>query len=106
MSEAFLPFGTTLGLGNGASPEVFTPVAEVLSLKRSGAKTDFVDVTNMDSADGFHEYLASLKDSGDVNVSANWIPGDTSQAALETAFVAGTASNWLITLPSSLGTLA
>lgn len=60
--------------GNGASPEVFTKLAEVTSINPSGATLDTIDVTNMDSG-GYKEFIQGLKDGGDVSVGMNFLPG-------------------------------
>ncbi len=106
-SGAKRALGTKLKLGNAGSPETFTAVAEIISLQQSGKKIDLIDVTNMDSAavNGliFREFIGGLADGGELNFTANYIPGNSSQEAFRTAFD-GVLHNWQIVLPSSLGT--
>jgi len=105
-TSAFVPIGTLLQLGNAASPEVFATIAEVTGLKLTPSKQDKVDATNMGSPNGFREFIAGLRDASDVDVTANFIPADTQQIAVNTSFTAGAKHNWKIVLPSSLGTFS
>jgi len=106
-SQATLGSATKLKQGDAASPEVFTTVAEVLTLERSGRKIDLVDVTNMDSpVDGdltWREFIHGLADGGEIKFSANYIPDNVSQQNFTNSFD-GTRRNWQIVLPNSLGT--
>jgi len=108
-SAAFAPIGTMLMLGNDdatvspLSPETFTELAEVQTIQRSGSKSDLVDVTNMQSVGGYREYLATLRDAGDVSFTANYIPKDLTQTELQSLFDGATLRNWQIVLPEDLG---
>ena len=102
-SQAFAGQGTQLQRGNAASPEVFTSLAEVKNIQRSGAKVDLQDVTNMDSVGAYREYLPTLLDAGEVSFSGNYIPGDTTQQTLQSDFDSRAKKNWKIVLPNTLG---
>lgn len=106
MSRAFAGQGSQLQLGNGGSPEVFTTVAEITKIQRSGSKMDIVDVTNMDSVGAYREKLATLLDGGEISFEANYIPADATQQALQTQFDNRSLSDWQIVLPNTLGTWA
>jgi hypothetical protein len=105
-TQAKLSAGTKLQLGDGASPELFTAVAEILTLKRSGQSIKTPDVTNMDSpADGngviFEEFIASIATGGDVDFTYNFIPSSTGgQDGLRDAFD-GELHNFRIVTPAS-----
>lgn len=78
-SQAKSGVGTKLKLGNAASPEVFTAVAEILTLKIGGQSVKTADVTNMDSpADGvgkiYEEFIGTIASSGDIDFTYNFIP--------------------------------
>ncbi|MFN4176423.1 phage tail tube protein [Phenylobacterium sp.] len=60
----------------GSSPS-FTKLGEVTAISPPGATTDAVDVTHMESADGIREFIPGLTDPGEVSLTLNWIPGDT-----------------------------
>jgi predicted secreted protein len=102
-SQAFAGRGSLLEYGSG-SPVVYTILAEVKTLNFSGRKFDLADVTNMQSG-FFREWLPTLADSGDLDIDANFIPGDTTQHNLNNLFNTATLSPWEIVLPNSLGTL-
>jgi hypothetical protein len=86
--------GTTLGIG--ATP---TLVAELKSIKLSGRKFDTEDVTSLDSQ--AREFIGSIADSGSWSLEGNRVGSDAGQTAMETAFAAGTVSQFTITLPKT-----
>lgn len=102
-SEAFAPIGSVLEVETSESPVTFTAIAEIQTIQRTGSKSDLVDVTNMQSTGGYREYLATLRDAGDVSFSGNYIPNDATQIELQTLFDGATLSNWQIILPPGVG---
>lgn len=92
MSKASIGAGTKLQLGDGASPENFTAIAEIKSLKNSGRSIKTDEVTNMDSpADTngviWEEFIGTVASGGELDFTYNWIPEATGgQAAFRTAF--------------------
>lgn len=66
--------GTALKLGDGASPEVFTEIAEVTNISGPGMSLDTVEVTAHDSTDYTREFIAGLKDYGEVSIEGNFLP--------------------------------
>jgi len=100
-SKAFAGMGTILARGDGASPEAFTPIAEIKNIQRSGAKADQADVTNMDSISAYREWLPTLLDAGEISFTGNYIPADATQQSLQTDFDARASGQWTITLPAS-----
>lgn len=103
MSQAFSGFGTELQLETSSSPFVFQTINEVQNIAFSGSKVDLVDVTNMQSPSAYREYLATLKDAGELTFTANFIPGDTTQVSLQTVFDSRAVQHWKVVLPASLG---
>jgi predicted secreted protein len=109
MSQAFTGYGLFLKLGNndsiGSPPsaETFTAIKEVQMVDLSGSKVDLVDVTHAQSPSARREYIATLIDSGDCSCTANFVPGDTTQVALQGVMDARAARNWEIVLPGALG---
>lgn len=98
-SQAFAPIGSKLGYLNTSSPPSYVYIAELQTIQRTGSKSDLVDVTNMESIGGYREYLATLRDAGDVSFSGNYIPNDATQQDLQTLFDGATLSEWEIVLP-------
>lgn len=100
MSKAFAPRGTLIQ----HSPDDLTwlTIAEVKKIQHTGSKTDLADVTNLSSS-GFREFLATLSDSGEVSIDANFVPKDAGQAILMTDFNNQALAYYMIVLPNSLG---
>jgi len=90
-------------IGDGASPEVFSTVYEVVSFGELGQDNDLIEATHLQST--AKEYIGGLPDGIEVPVVVNYKPTDTTHAALIAATVAGTAKNFKLTLPSGGGSL-
>lgn len=104
MTSAVLGSGATLGLGSGASPQVYTTIAEVLRCGPIGSTNPEVDVTNLDST--AKEYIAGLADGNTVDFDVNWIAGNTEQASLRTSQAAGSTVNLRMVWQTSPNTIA
>jgi len=76
----------------------YTTIAEVKSFQQSGSKQDYDDITNMDSASSFREYLPTLNDSGEVGFELLMYPGNANQQQLRTDFNNQTLLYWKILL--------
>ena len=63
--------------------------------------SDEIDVTTLDTAGGYKEFLQGFKDSGELPLRGFLVKGDTGQAELRTGFGTGTASAVLITFPDN-----
>lgn len=103
MTAAVLGLGTTLQVGNAASPEVFTTISEVLNMSGPNISAEDIDVTNFDST--AREYISGVADSGSVSFEVNYI-GQTQQQTLRADVTAGTARNYRITWNNSPATVA
>jgi len=80
-SAATAGIGTLLQIGDGASPEVFTTIAEVLDITGPGLTSDLVDITNMDSAGKWEESLPTILRSGEITFSVNFLPVNATQSS-------------------------
>lgn len=69
-------FGTSLSRGDGESAETFTAIAHVTNVGGPSTSRSTLDVTAHDSADGWMEFVGSLKDGGDVSIDINYRPVD------------------------------
>lgn len=67
--SVFKGIGTVLSLGDGASPEVFTAVADVVSLDDFGPRKADIDVTALDSEG--QEFIDDTPDFGEVSGELN-----------------------------------
>lgn len=89
--------GSLLKMGNGASPETFTTIAEVYDINGPALKADTVDSTHL--ADTWKGFKIALKDGGTVKFSVNFLPTDATQGlstGLLVKFENGTLANWQI----------
>ena len=76
----FIGAGTVFSRGDGASPEVFTVIGEVVNLVGPGAVKDEVEVTNLGSS--AKEFVSALVDFGEVTAELNWNPQDSEHVLL------------------------
>ena len=96
-------FGTLLKIGDGATPtEAFTTIAEVMDISGPEFTRDTEEVTNHSSTGGYKEYIATLKDAGNVSFDLNFTNAAT-QLALATDFENGTVRNFKIVFPLPTG---
>ncbi len=103
-TQAITFMGGDLKIGDAASPEVFTAVAEVQKVAFSGNKVEFPDVTNIQSPSNYKEFIATTIEAGECSFDANLVPGNATQTALYTMRDARTKHNIKVILPSSAGT--
>ena len=76
-------------------------VLELSKLSGPSEKADVIDVTSHDSASDYKEFVAGLRDGGEISIEGNFIIGDaTGQIAMHTDFQAGTARTWSIDFPA------
>lgn len=78
-SSAASGHGTTLQVGDGASPETFTPIVEVKTITPGAMTTADVDTTHLLSPNNHKERIAGQRDTAAIGLSVNWRPTDASQ---------------------------
>lgn len=78
-SSAFWAYGSKLQLGDGATSEAFTDIAEITELVFLDMTRDTIDVTSHNSANGYREKMPGLRDAGKIAVKANWLPNNATQ---------------------------
>ncbi len=78
--EAFIGYGSQLLVGNGASPETFEAVADIVEITPGDMSTGVVDKTHLRSPARHREKLLTIRDSGPFTLKANWRPGHQSQS--------------------------
>lgn len=79
-TDAAIGFGTLFKTGNGATPELFSTVAEVTGITPPAMSRDTVDATHELSPEAWREFIAGLKDGGEVSFDMNFVP-DSADAA-------------------------
>jgi len=93
-------FGTTFGIGDGASPEVFTLIGELFAVSPVGAEKPLVDFTHHTSPNTFKEWLTGVADGTEITLSANFVASDAGQILVRTTFNGILAVNMEVTGPS------
>lgn len=98
MSDAFAAQNSYLSIGDAASPNTYTEVAEVKSVGGPNQTTEKIDVTHLRSASGYREYLQSFKDGGVIACVANYIPSNATHGSgasgLRGLFNSGAIRGW------------
>lgn len=74
-TQARIGYRTKLQRSNGASPPDYYTVAEVRNVGGPSLSRDAPEATNMDSDDGYKEFVKGLKDGGEVSFEVNLLPG-------------------------------
>ena len=72
-------------------------------------KRDSSEVTHYNSTLQYREFIAGLRDGGEVAFEANWLPNNATQdetTGVMKSFNDNTNHNWKIVLPDSIGTFA
>jgi predicted secreted protein len=75
MSDAVAGVGAQFKIGDGASAETFTAVAEVRSIRDGGLSAQQLEATNLDSTGAYREYIVGFLDGGEITLNMNWTPG-------------------------------
>lgn len=73
-------YGTQLMVGDGASPENFQAVANVMSITPGDMNTAVIDRTHLRSPDAHREKMAGIRDSGPFTAELIWDPSDESHS--------------------------
>jgi hypothetical protein len=104
VSKAFSAQGTTISLGNGAQPEVFTVIGEVKSFDGPGGNVAMIDVTTLSST--AREKVAGLQDFGQMTLEINFDPTSLQHQNLAAYAQSGAKHNYKITFSDAGGTTA
>lgn len=93
-------YGSKFSLGNGASPEVFTDLAEVVSITPPSDQLDIIDATHMTSPNATREFILGLNDPGECSFEMNFIPGSAADLAIQAVRTARVPLNCRVTYPN------
>lgn len=86
--------GTNFQRGNGASPEVFTTVGDVVSIGGPNITKEEIEVTALDST--AKEFIGALDDPGELTMELNWNPQDAQHVNLRSDAEGTTVRNYRI----------
>lgn len=88
--------GATIGVGDGASPEVFTTVANITDISGPNLSAPDIDVTDLSSA--AKEFLQGLEDPGTIDLEGFYDQTNAQHQELRDNVGANVAKNFKITL--------
>ena len=92
-SAAISGFGTLLNWDS-------SDIAELTSISGPSETANTIDVTSHDSDDTYAEFVAGIRDGGEISFDGNVITTDTNgQIAMHTDFQAGSKKAFIIKLP-------
>jgi len=100
-SSAIDGYQTTFAIGDGETPEVFTALAEVMSITPPSDALDIYEVTHLSSPDRTKEFRAGFSDPGECQVVINFIPGGADDTVLQAIRNTGEVGNYRITYNNS-----
>ena len=102
MAETLAQIGylTLLKLGNTASPVVYTSVLEVRSINGFGFTASELEVTHMESPNGYIERIAGMKDGDTITVVCNMVRQNSID--LKGVWDAGLVRRWELNFPGTL----
>jgi len=80
-----------------SAEDTFTTIPGVKDFSVPLGDTELIDVTSHDSAGGYAEFVAGIKDPSEFSVPIVWDGTNTAHAALVTAHGAGTAVTFMVT---------
>lgn len=98
-TDAISGVGTSFKRGDGTSNESFTAIAEINSISGPTMTRNFIDVTSLDSAGGYREFISSFRDAGTVQLNMNFTRDGWND--MLTDFGLSTSKNYQIVLPDS-----
>lgn len=98
---AKLSNGSLLKVGDGAGPEVFTTIPEVMRLSGPAVRFDLLDVSSHDTVGLFREFIPGFSDGDAINSDINWRPGNAIHKAVRIDAYAATRRNFKIVYPDT-----
>jgi hypothetical protein len=96
-----LALQTHLQIGDGASPEGFTTILDVLELSAPGITLDVEETTNHSQADYYRRFAGTLLDAGEVTATVLYDPSNATHVALVTDIQARTQRNFRLDFPGA-----
>jgi predicted secreted protein len=101
-SNAKFGYGTLVKMGDGATPEVFTAIAELKGdISFSGMESDEIEITTHNNAVNGRakEKIPGLIDPGSLDIEINYIATDATHVAVRNAWQTQTKKNFQILSP-------
>jgi predicted secreted protein len=98
VSDAIPAMGTTLEILT-TLPSTYTLIGELTNIGGMSLGADTIEVTNHQSLDGWEEFVAGVKRSGEVSIEGNFVPTDLGQLELIEMINSGAKEVFRITFP-------
>ncbi|KKK98795.1 hypothetical protein LCGC14_2639190 [marine sediment metagenome] len=99
MSNAVAGVGTLFRRWSGSA---WVNIAEINTITGPSMTRDVIDVTSLDSTDGYREFITGFRDAGTVALSMNFTR--STYATMKTDFESNTLKNYEIVLPDGENT--
>ncbi|MBW7475950.1 hypothetical protein K0T92_14485 [Paenibacillus oenotherae] len=90
--------GTKLKIGTPG-----TAIGELTSISSPSMSQETIDVTTLDSAGEYREFIGGFKDGGEVSASGFFNPQDAGQAAVYEALEDSAEEDFTIEFPAAMG---
>ena len=90
--------GTTISCTQNNTAVLIGALRSISEIK---ADSEAVDVTTLDSLNGYKSYVQGMKDLGEVTLEGFFEAGNAGQTALCTLYQAGTSTAFTVTFPDS-----
>lgn len=102
-SQALMGIGIHYMIDDGTNPTtpVFEEIAEVFDVTPPNQQTEEIEVTHYGSTGGYREFIAGLKDGGEIDMQLNWIPGNATDVFLRDLHASGDRRIHKIGFPNS-----
>lgn len=97
MSEVTRALGTTIS--KGSAPVLIGGLTSIGGIEIS---SDTMDITTLDSAGGYREFMGTFKDAGEVPIEGFFDHTSAAQLAMQDSMDAGLAEDYVITFPTAL----
>ncbi len=95
-------YGSKFLVGDGATPETFTELAEVISIVPPEIIQEAVEATNHSSG-GYKEFISNgLKELGEFSVTVNFLPGHAVASGIANKVITGAVGNYQIEFPNDI----
>lgn len=90
-------------VGNGASPEVFTSICDIVDINGPNETADPLEASSLCSTS--KEFVGGLRDGGEITLQLNLAPTNPNHLQFQTDLGAAITRNYQIALPDSPSTL-
>lgn len=99
-TEADIGFGTTLWMGNGATPQVFTEVmVELVDVNPPEITAGVTEATHHKSPGRFRQRIATLRDTSETQIQGHVVRNDVAVASLRAKVGAKAHTTYQVRIP-------